>query len=109
MSRKQGFGIDIPNLRYKASVEIGDLMRRSRRYLPGMYAMWTALALSAYAQSPTPHPDVVVGEQQTLGGEMLRLTNGTLRIRPCEGEMVRVSFVRETAIPDLSNAAVSDA
>ncbi len=68
-----------------------------------------AMALSTSAQSPSPHPDVVVGEQQTLGGELIHLANGTLRIKPCEGEMARVTFVAGPTIPDLSNPAVSDA
>jgi alpha-D-xyloside xylohydrolase len=84
-------------------------MKSYRRYLQGLGVGCVVLGLSAGAQSPSAHPDVVVGEQQTLGGELIHLTNGTLRIRPCEGEMARVTFVAGPTIPDLSNPAVSDA
>ena len=52
-----------------------------------------ASTLAGNAQMPSPHADVVVAEKQMLGGELIQLTNGTLRIKPCEGETVRVTFV----------------
>ena len=55
---------------------------------------------------PTPHADVVVSEQQVAGAEMLHLTNGTLRIQPCEGEIARVTFVPGSIIPELGNPAL---
>lgn len=62
----------------------------------------------AWAQSAPHHPDVVLGEQQTAAAELFHLTNGTLRIEPCGGETVRVTYVTGASIPNLSNPAISD-
>ena len=71
--------------------------------------VWTVIASAtgAYAQ-PAPHSDVVLSEQQTTDAELFRLTNGTLRIKPCGGEVVRVTFVPGPSVPDLSNPALPD-
>lgn len=58
---------------------------------------------------PAPHADVVVSARQTAGAEMFQLTNGLLRIQPCEGEIARITYVAGTVIPDDKNPAISDA
>jgi hypothetical protein len=55
-----------------------------RRWLQAVGLACMALALPTSAQSPSPHPDMVVGEQHTARGELIHLTNGTLRISLCE-------------------------
>jgi alpha-D-xyloside xylohydrolase len=67
-----------------------------------------AVGASGAAAQPAPHADVVTGTQQEPGAELIHLTNGTLRIRPCNGEIVRVTYVPGPSIPDLSNPAISD-
>ncbi len=67
-----------------------------------------AYGAAACAQQPAPHPDVVLSEQQTSDAELLHLTTGTLRIKPCGGDIVRISFVTVPSVPDLSNPALSD-
>jgi len=62
----------------------------------------------AWAQTAPHHSDVVLAEQHTPSAELFRLTNGTLRIEPCGGEIVRVTYVTGSSIPDLSNPALSD-
>ncbi len=71
---------------------------------------WAAFltTIGAWAQSAPRHPDVVMGERQTASAELFRLTNGTLRVEPCGGEVMRVTYVTGTSIPDLSNPAVGD-
>jgi alpha-D-xyloside xylohydrolase len=71
--------------------------------------LWTVIASAAgtYAQ-PAPHSDVVLSDQQTTDAELFRLTNGTLRIKPCGGDVVRVTFVPGPSVPDLSNPALPD-
>jgi alpha-D-xyloside xylohydrolase len=49
-----------------------------------------------------------MGEQETPSAEVFRLSNGTLRIEPCGGEVVRVTYVTGSSIPDLSNPALAD-
>lgn len=66
------------------------------------------LATGACAQSAPRHPDEVMTEQQTPSGEVFRLTNGTLRIQPCGGEIVRVTYVAGSSIPSLTNPALAD-
>lgn len=74
-----------------------------RLYLPAII-----LACAVCAAAQPPHADVVLGERQTANGELIHLTNGMLRIKPCEGQMARVTYVTGSAIPDLSNPALSD-
>lgn len=62
----------------------------------------------ALADSPPIHTDVVLGQVQTHGALMVRLTTGELRIKPCGGGIVRVTFATGTSIPDLSNPAIPD-
>lgn len=64
---------------------------------------------AAAAAQPAPHADVVVNEQQEAGTELIHLTNGTLRVRPCQGEIARITYAPGPAIPDLSNPALPDA
>jgi len=71
---------------------------------------WTVLfcAGKTLAQSAPRHADVVLGESQTPGAELFRLTNGTLRVEPCGSEVIRVTYVTGSSIPNLSNPALSD-
>jgi alpha-D-xyloside xylohydrolase len=74
-------------------------------------ARWTlfllAFAATAAAQPPK-HPDVVISAQQQSNAEVLHLTTGTLRIKPCTAGIVRVTFVTGPEIPDLSNPSLPD-
>ncbi len=80
---------------------------RSRRiWLQALALPLIANTAVAFGQ-PAPHPNVVLSEQQTPGGEIFHLTNGTLRIQPCGDEVVRVTYVTGSSIPDLSNPALS--
>jgi alpha-D-xyloside xylohydrolase len=71
---------------------------------------WAFIAhvAAVYGQHAPPHPDIVLSEQTTANAELFRLTNGTLRIQPCGGDVVRVTYVTTPSIPDLSNPALSD-
>src|ERR1700691_2230715 len=87
-------------------------MMKNRTAGPGLWLqaiVWTVIATATrtYAQ-PAPHPDVVLSEQQTTNAELFRLTNGTLRIKPCGGDIVRVTYVPGSSVPDLSNPALPD-
>jgi alpha-D-xyloside xylohydrolase len=83
-------------------------MRSCGRCVSMGLGVWVALVGSAGGQAPV-HPNVVLSAEQTAHAEMIRLTNGTLRIAPCEGEMARVTYVTGAEIPDLSNPAIADA
>jgi alpha-D-xyloside xylohydrolase len=61
-----------------------------------------------YGQHAPPRPDIVLSEQTTANAELFRLTNGTLRIQPCGGEIVRVTYVTTASVPDLNNPALPD-
>lgn len=78
-------------------------LRNCRHYLQTM-----VLTCAVCAAAQSPHANVVLGEQQTANEELIHLTNGTLRIKPCEGEIARVTYVTGSTIPALSNPAVSD-
>jgi alpha-D-xyloside xylohydrolase len=67
----------------------------------------TAAAATAVAQPPK-HPDIVISAKQQADTELLHLTTGTLRIKPCTAGSIRVTFVNGADIPDLSNPAISD-
>jgi alpha-D-xyloside xylohydrolase len=79
-------------------------LRNCRRYLQTVVL---TCAVGVAAQQPQ-QTNVVLGEQQTANEELIHLTNGTLRIKPCEGEIARVTYVTGPTIPDLSNPALSD-
>lgn len=72
--------------------------------LAGMFLMFDLCG----AGQPAPHADVVLSEQQDAGAELIRLTNGTLRIKPCGDGIARVTYVPGQAIPDLSNPVLPD-
>jgi alpha-D-xyloside xylohydrolase len=63
----------------------------------------------ASAQRPNPQPDVFVSAQQLPDGEFLKLTNGTMRVKPCSAGIIRITYADGATIPDLSNPALSDA
>lgn len=65
--------------------------------------------MGSLAGAQAHHADVVTGAEQKDGAALIRLTNGTLRIKPCEGDIVRVTYVTGETIPDLSNPALADA
>jgi alpha-D-xyloside xylohydrolase len=83
-------------------------MRSCGQYVSMGLGVWVALVVSTGAQAPA-HANVVLSAEQTAHAEMIRLTNGTLRIAPCDGEMARVTYVTGAEIPDLSNPAIADA
>lgn len=83
-------------------------MRRYRHWLSTMVVVCAAGAVAAVGQ-PSAHANVVLSEQQTASAEMIHLSNGTLRIAPCEGEIARVTYVASETIPELSNPSISDA
>ena len=60
-----------------------------------------------FAQTPT-HKNVVVSAEQQTSAEVVHLTNGTLQIIPCAGEIVRITYVLGDTFPDLNNPAVPD-
>ena len=63
----------------------------------------------ALAQRPDPRPDVVLNARQQADAEVLHLTNGTLRLKPCSHGIIRVTYVDGPAIPALDNPALTDA
>lgn len=71
-------------------------------------SMMILVCAAGAAAQPSPHANVILGEQQAANAEMIRLDNGTLRIEPCQGEIARVTYVTGPAIPDLSNPVLSD-
>ena len=60
------------------------------------------------AQRPEPRPDVFISAQQTQDGEFIKLTNGTMRLKPCSAGIIRITYVQSVTIPDLSNPSLSD-
>jgi len=78
-----------------------------KRWLQALVCAMVAPAGLAQ-QSIPPHPDVVRSEQQIHDAEIIELTTGTLRIKPCGGDIVRVTYVTAASIPDLSNPALPD-
>src|ERR1700756_2206666 len=56
---------------------------------------------------PAPHPDVVVRYEQDATAATVELTDGTLRIMPCEKNMIRITFSAVSPIVDRENPALS--
>jgi alpha-D-xyloside xylohydrolase len=54
------------------------------------------------------HADVVTGHVRAGNAEMIHLTNGLLRIKPCADNIVRVTYSPGSSIPDLSNPVMPD-
>ena len=65
-------------------------------------------SLVGFAQHANTRPDVVVSAEQTAAGEIVHVSNGTMRIRPCSDDIIRITYVDTQAIPELSNPALSD-
>ncbi|MGC1361258.1 MAG: TIM-barrel domain-containing protein [Silvibacterium sp.] len=80
----------------------------SRGYWLRAIALTVVASAVGAAAQPAPHADVVTGAQQEASAELIHLTTGTLRIRPCEGDIARVTYVPGPTIPDLSNPALPD-
>ncbi|MGC2620032.1 MAG: glycoside hydrolase family 31 protein [Acidobacteriaceae bacterium] len=81
---------------------------RRRWWLQAFGWILIAHAVAVQGQHAPPHPNVVLSQWATANAELFRLTNGTLRIEPCAGEIVRVTYVTTPTIPDLSNPALPD-
>jgi alpha-D-xyloside xylohydrolase len=79
------------------------------RWLPVAALLVIAGTVDVSAQQPPSHPDAVISLQREDGAVMIKLTVGLLRVKPCEGEMARVTYVPGSTIPDLSNPAIADA
>jgi alpha-D-xyloside xylohydrolase len=77
-------------------------------WLQALSCLIVANLAVAYGQQPATHPDLVLSEQQTSAAEIFHLSTGTLRIKPCGHDIVRVTYVTGSSIPGLSNPALSD-
>ena len=66
------------------------------------------LTITAIAVAQPPHPNVYIDARQGSDGELIHLTTGTLRIKPCGNGIVRVTFVEASSIPDLGNPVLPD-
>jgi alpha-D-xyloside xylohydrolase len=71
--------------------------------------MGAAVASNASYSQPPAHPNVVQESRRQAGGEFVQMTNGLLRLIPCNSNIIHVSFAPGHDIPDLSNPAISDA
>jgi alpha-D-xyloside xylohydrolase len=81
---------------------------RNWNHCIGMMALFCIVGARTAAAQAAPHANVVASEQQTANAEMIHLNNGTLRIEPCDGEIVRVTYVTGDTIPNLSNPVLPD-
>jgi alpha-D-xyloside xylohydrolase len=77
-----------------------------QRYLLMIFLAFTVGVVGVIAQ-PRPHANVVLSEQQEAGAELIHLTNGTLRITACEGEIVHITYIPGSTIPDLNSPVLS--
>jgi alpha-D-xyloside xylohydrolase len=57
---------------------------------------------------PSPHPDLVQSYDKDALSVRVKLTNGVLRIAPCEANMARITYSPSAQIPALGNPAISD-
>src|SRR5450432_2177864 len=73
------------------------------------------LTWAAFPQAPQAHLPLVPGvgndpkvEWVDAGAAFIHLTNGLLRIKPCDGHIARITYSPGGRIPDLGNPVMAD-